>query len=106
MSRVSLPTTDEVMLLHYKFLSVDYVTERYFQLTSRRGLVDRKNGWDFHFTLMPSQIRQQFDSYQKRFVDISAVGFSPRAVHKIPLWRTTRFGEQGAVGPHSVAHWM
>jgi glycosyltransferase involved in cell wall biosynthesis len=49
-SRVRLPPTDEVMLLHYKFLGVDYVNRRYSELVSRRGPVDRSKGWGKHFT--------------------------------------------------------
>lgn len=106
MSRVFLPERDEVMLLHYKFLGVDYITERYFQLTSRRRPVDRRNKWDSHFTLMPDQLRRQFYSYKERVVDVAAKGFSPRAAHDVPLWRTSRFGERGEVGPYSAAAWM
>ena len=94
------------MLLHYKYLGVDYITERYFQLISRRGLVDRRNGWDAQFTLMPDQICQQFSSYKQQVVDVAVKGFSPQAVHKVPLWRTSRFGEQGEVGPHRAALWV
>jgi glycosyltransferase involved in cell wall biosynthesis len=106
-SHVSIPARDELMLLHYKFLGVDYVTERYFQLLSRRGSIDRRNGWDVHFTLMPDQFRRQLDGYKTRLVDIAAAGFSAHAAHNVPLWRTSSLSQQADIGPHhAAAHWM
>jgi hypothetical protein len=87
--RLKLPAQDEVMLLHYKYLGLDYVVQRYGDLVPRRGAVDLENRWDFHFDKSPEQWRQLLSRYQKNLMDIASPGFSPSAVHGPPSWRTS-----------------
>jgi len=83
----SLPPKDELMLLHYKYLGVDYLCCRHLELSSRRGSVEKANQWSSHWENTAEQLRGAFDSYKARSVDISAPGFSPGVLHAVPPWR-------------------
>jgi Glycosyl transferase family 2 len=89
--RVYFPETDEVMLLHYKYLSFEYFVERYRQLSQRVGSIDVANSWDVHFHRTPEQ-QKLFREHAKRraLIDVSAPGFAPARYHSKPSWRDNR----------------
>jgi hypothetical protein len=87
---VSFPETDEVMLLHYKYLGFEYFVERYRQLSPRIGPTDVANSWDVHFQRTPEQQQLYRERAERRaLVDISASGFAPARYHAKPSWRDT-----------------
>ena len=47
--RVVRPARDEIVLLHYKFLGLDYLTERHAELNARRRPGDIASDYDFHY---------------------------------------------------------
>ncbi len=75
------PTQDELMLLHYKYLGLDYVVSRNRVLDGRRGPKDVENGWSWHYTRTPEQIREIIEKDAAKLVDISAPDFYPRKIH-------------------------
>lgn len=90
--RMVFPPRDEVMLLHYKFLGLEYVTQRYSDLGSRRGTVDQQNEWDAHFGLPLDHWRSRMAFFSGPQVNVAADGFSPSAAHAPPSWRTSQPG--------------
>lgn len=97
--RVAIPASDEVMLLHYKFLGLDYVNRRYLELASRRGKINRSRTWGHHYTMMPEQIYRQFESIKAKALDIATPEFAPSMVHHTPRWRLQQYVEPGVIGP-------
>lgn len=85
--RIVLPAEDELMLLHYKFLSLEYVAARNGILQGRRGLKDVENKWGKHYANTPEQIGREFQKKEAALVDIAAPGFRPGATHDVPRWR-------------------
>lgn len=49
-----LPLTDEILLLNYKHLGVDYVLPRHAQLAERLRPLDMAKGWGRHFLQRPA----------------------------------------------------
>jgi hypothetical protein len=85
--RIHFPEIDEVMLLHYKYLSFEYVVERYRQLSPRVGSIDVANSWDFHFHQTPEQHFRRFGAERRSLIDISAPGFAPAQHYSKQSWR-------------------
>jgi glycosyltransferase involved in cell wall biosynthesis len=85
--RLTIPARDDVMLLHYKYLGIDYVVERYRALRPRRGQVDKANGWAYHFEFSAERWRAELANIKDRSVDIAGHEFSPSAAHDPPYWR-------------------
>jgi glycosyltransferase involved in cell wall biosynthesis len=85
--RLSFPDRDEVMLLHYKYLGLDYVAQRYGALNARRGPTDVRYNWDYHFSLSPDHWERELADVASRATDVAARDFSPSAAHAPPSWR-------------------
>ena len=85
--RLSFPERDEVMLLHYKYLGLDYVAERYGALNAHRGAVDIRYNWNYHFELPRSHWEQELADVASRSMNVAALDFSPSAAHALPSWR-------------------
>ena len=84
--RLNFTAQDEVnMLLHYKYLGLEYLAQRYSALALRRGAVDVANGWSSQFGAPVEQWRDELATVKDRLVNIAGRGFSPSAVHPIPL---------------------
>ena len=85
--RLSFPARDEVMLLHYKYLGLDYVAQRYGALNARRGAVDIRYNWEYHFGLPSGHWEQELADAASRSTNVAARGFSPSIAHALPSWR-------------------
>ncbi len=53
------PARDEIVLLHYKFLGLDYVTARHAELNARRRPGDIASDYGFHYE--PDQTKAAYD---------------------------------------------
>lgn len=54
-------TTDQLKLLHYKWLSPDYVIKKYLHYQERRSEHSKEMGWGIHYELTPDQIVEKYN---------------------------------------------
>lgn len=57
---------DSLKLLHFKYLSPEFVIRRYRELAARHGSRDRRDGLGTHYFASDEQIRQMFDGFELR----------------------------------------
>jgi len=62
---VRYPETDELLLLHYKYLNRSYVQRRHAELLTKRGSVDLENRWGYHYSWDEQQLDQQLQDFAK-----------------------------------------
>jgi hypothetical protein len=74
-----LPSRDELLLLHYKYLGLHYAFERNRFLDSGRRELDRKMGWGFHYG-------RSFEEYLRQRSQISQSLVNLRDPQYVP-WR-------------------
>jgi len=56
-------------------------------LNGRRGAVDVRYNWDYHFNLPPSHWERELADAASRSTNVAARGFSPSIAHALPSWR-------------------
>jgi glycosyltransferase involved in cell wall biosynthesis len=79
-----LPPRDDVRLLHYKYLGLEYVTSRHQTLKDRLCATDRKAGWGHQWTLAPDEQQKEFDRNLAVSVDVGAT--TVEAFPEPPWW--------------------
>ena len=65
-----LPANDELLLLHYKYLGLEYSSERLRALAARRGEFDRRNGWGRHYYWDRAELEAELKGMRARSVDV------------------------------------
>lgn len=53
--------SNEIKLLHYKWLSLQYVINNYKRNASRLSDENKRHGWGFHYMWQEDKIRQEYD---------------------------------------------
>ena len=67
--RLRLPWRDELLLLHYKFLGIDYIRTRSTALREQMGDYDREQLWDEHYdSKVNDQLLQGFVRSPRRSI--------------------------------------
>jgi hypothetical protein len=61
---------NEFKLLHYKYLDLERVIQRYTQMSLRLSEYNKKNGLGFHYSFTKRKIKNQFNQLLKRRVNI------------------------------------
>ena len=85
--RVVLPTRDELLLLHYRYLDFERVRKRFAQiLTTRTRETDLAMGWGVQYSWSSEQLREAWDLMTSRLVDISQRDLRPWETHEGPRW--------------------
>jgi hypothetical protein len=85
--RVVLPTRDELLLLHYRYLDFERVRKRFAQvLTSQTRKTDIAMGWGVQYSWSSEQLREAWDLMTSRLVDISQRDLRPWETHEGPRW--------------------
>jgi len=64
------PEASPLKLLHYKFLSINYVVGRYNQMSKRLSVENRKRGWGFHYRKPYHWINEEFKKWKKKATKI------------------------------------
>ncbi len=59
------PHQSPLKLLHYKFLGVDYVCERYHLMARRLSPENRRRGWGFHYKRPQHWIHGEFNKWRR-----------------------------------------
>jgi hypothetical protein len=68
--RIVLPERDELLLLHYKKLGLDYVLARAAAIAARRRSGDRANNWGYHYAWTREQQEERLAEQRSRLVDV------------------------------------
>lgn len=70
--RVVAPARDEVALLHYKLLGLDYATRRFGELRTGLRALDLQKGWGLQYSWSGDEVRAEFERVRAAEVDIAA----------------------------------
>jgi hypothetical protein len=86
--RVVYPRRDEVLLLHYKNLGIEYVGERNPLLNSGLRAGDLKYNWGNHYRMDRQRLEGHFADLWRHAIDVRAPGYVPWRDHPLPrFWR-------------------
>lgn len=92
-----LPDRDELLLLHYKNLGVDYVRERHRALNERLRSVDRKMNWGFQYSETSEVYSERHRELLAKRIDLSDPNYLPWRDHsEVRWWRPAPAGESVA----------
>jgi hypothetical protein len=87
--RLRLPWRDELLLLHYKFLGVDYIRARSAVLRTRMGEHDRQERWDDLYS--ERRVAKDWEGFVDRLVELRDPGYVPWIDHfEGRWWRSPR----------------
>jgi Glycosyl transferase family 2 len=92
--RMSYPERDELLLLHYKFLGIDYVRRRYALLSTGLGAGDRARRYGFQYDLPALDLAAQFDRLRNTAFDVTSP--QAQAINRVKWWRRN---EPSAISP-------
>jgi hypothetical protein len=85
---VVYPSRDELLLLHYKWLGIEYLAQRHKLLDTGLRSGDRVNSWGVHYKLDRTQLEEHFDHMWRHAVDICAPDYQPWRDHPhVRFWR-------------------
>jgi hypothetical protein len=84
--RVVLPAEDEVLLLHYKHLGLDYTLERNSFLQTRLRALDLQNGWGIQYAYGREDYERIRGELAKSLVDLRDPSYVPARDHREPRW--------------------
>jgi glycosyltransferase involved in cell wall biosynthesis len=84
--RLVLPAQDELLLLNYKHLGIDYVARRHAELAKRLGPLDIEKGWGRHFLFSPEDYQQRLARLKVYLADLATLGYCPSRDHRAPRW--------------------
>jgi hypothetical protein len=82
--KLRLPWRDELLLLHYKFLGVDYIRARSAILRTRMGEHDRAQRWDDLYS--ERRVASDWQGFADRLVDLHAPDYVPWLDHFEGRW--------------------
>lgn len=90
---IKYPATDQLLLLHYKYLSFEHTVKRHADLSEKLGQVDKANGWG-QYTWPREKLQNEWNRFEQNSVeDVLAAGYNPHVQHS-PLtdrwWRRTQ----------------
>lgn len=84
--RVSVPGTDEMLLLHYKYLGFEQTLHRHRMLRSGMGSLDLQSGWGHKYSWAAEELRADWDTVAKNAVDSFAAARDPDWQYPITPW--------------------
>jgi hypothetical protein len=82
--RLRLPWRDELLLLHYKFLGIDYLRARSAVLRTRMGSHDHGQHWDDLYT--ERRVENDWQQFADRLVDLRDPAYVPWIDHFEGRW--------------------
>ena len=84
--RCVLPDRDELLLLHYKDLGIEYVRERHRALGGRLGAVDVQNNWGYQYSFTEERAVARLQKLGAQAIDVTASDYRPWQDHPAPRW--------------------
>ena len=82
---VRYPERDRLLLFHYKFLGMDYLSRRYALLRTALGSADRTQNYGFQYHADRAALQAEFDRVRAEAVD--AIGAPARELPRQRWWR-------------------
>jgi len=85
------PKKDELLLLHYKYLSMEHTLKRHMELNGKLGSVDKENEWGVQYGWTREKLQSEWDFFKQNSVEnIFSPRYDPHLAHS-PLserwWR-------------------
>jgi len=88
---IVLPPSDEVVLLHYKYIDPAYTVKRQHTLAQGLKERDRANRWGGHYGHSEEKILQVFAQLEARTVDLGNPTYNPDHDHRgLRTWRLSK----------------
>ena len=66
---VVYPPRDELLILHYKYLSMDWTYNRHVELEEKLGRKDKENKWGTHYSWTKEELKKEWDLLEADAVD-------------------------------------
>jgi hypothetical protein len=80
--RVRYPARDQLLLLHYKYLSFEWTFRRHSQMGAQLGSVDKDRGWGVKYDWSRERLQEEWERFQACAVpDVLAPGYDPDREH-------------------------
>jgi hypothetical protein len=88
---VRYPARDELLLLHYRYLSFEYTFHRNIELQNKLGPMDKAKNWAHKYSWTRDQLKNDWDHFMQNSVeDVFSPEYNPHLMHS-PLserwWR-------------------
>jgi hypothetical protein len=77
---------DELLMLHYKYLGLDYTHSRHQQCLPRQGSRDVERGWGHKWRWDRSELERDWEKFSSKIVDIAEPGLKHAQSHTEPRW--------------------
>jgi len=84
---VRLPETDELLLLHYKYMGFTRTHQRHLQLREGLGTLDLQSGWGHKYSWSEEQLREDWAASGRAATDTSVFRHAPARYPIRPWWR-------------------
>lgn len=97
--RLVLPRRDELLLLHYKQLGIDWVVTRSAALGARLRDRDVKEGWGFHYRLGREAYERDLADLMSSLVNVTDPHYQPSRMNRTPRWWRPGFNPAKAPKP-------
>jgi hypothetical protein len=82
---IRYPERDELLLAHYKYLGLDYISRRHAAAYARRRSLDLAKNWGHRYSFDAAQLAADFADFESRAIDIRDMT-DPHEQHKEPRW--------------------
>lgn len=80
--KVKYPVTDELLLLHYRYLSFEHTFNRNSDLQKKLGSLDKKKGWGHKYGWAREQLKTDWEYFEKNSIeDVLAPEYNPHILH-------------------------
>lgn len=79
---VRYPSKDELLLLHYRYLSFEHTLQRNIEFQQRMGSMDREKGWGHKYDWTKDQLKADWEYFEKNAVEnIFSPSYKPQLMH-------------------------
>jgi hypothetical protein len=90
--KIIYPEIDELLILHYKYIGIDYVRPRHALLATGLGKTDRNNNWAYQFSYSSDQLTHKMAKLEWSAVDITKLN-EPGQFHPGARWWRSDFNK-------------
>jgi len=88
---VKYPDVDELLLLHYKYLSFEYVYQRNRDLKNKLRSFDKEKGWGHKYSWTREQLQKDWDQFEQNSVEnVFSPEYDPHLMHSSLSYRWWR----------------
>ncbi|MCU0890014.1 MAG: glycosyltransferase family 2 protein [Rubritepida sp.] len=84
--QVIYPDRDELLLLHYKYVGLEYVQRRQASLARGLGTEDFENGWAQRYEVGDAAVEKELRRFLARAVDVADPARDHHLTHQEPRW--------------------